>query len=90
LPKEKAAAAEPILRQALASAYAPPFRIPTWHVDEAESALGWCLTVLGQRQEAQRFLQQSQNKLVFDPRSIYPKQASTHLKALTGKKTMNG
>jgi eukaryotic-like serine/threonine-protein kinase len=78
----KTAAAEPILRQALASAYAPPFRIPAWQVGEAESALGWCLSVLGHQQEAQRLLQQSQNKLVSDPRPIYRKQASTHLKVL--------
>jgi hypothetical protein len=53
LPKERAASAEPIPRQALASACAPPFRISAWQVGEAESGLGWCLSVLGQRQEAQ-------------------------------------
>ncbi|MBV9265764.1 MAG: tetratricopeptide repeat protein [Acidobacteriaceae bacterium] len=78
----KPAAAEPILRHALASAYAPPFRIPAWQVGEAESAFGWCLHALGQTREAQRLLQLSQNKLVSDPRPIYRKQASAHLKAL--------
>jgi hypothetical protein len=49
-------------------------RIPAWQVGEAEGALGWRLSVLGHRQEAQRLLQQSQNKLVPDPRPIYRKQ----------------
>ena len=80
----KPAAAEPILRNALASAYAPPFHIPAWQVGEAESALGWCLRALGDTREAQRLLQLSLNKLASDPRPIYRKQASTHLKALTG------
>ncbi|MBV9301453.1 MAG: serine/threonine protein kinase [Acidobacteriaceae bacterium] len=75
-------AAEPILRNALASAYAPPFRIPAWQVGETESALGWCLHALGDRREAQRLLQLSQNKLVSDPRPIYSKQARTHLNVL--------
>jgi hypothetical protein len=71
------AAAEPILRNALASAYAPPFRIPAWQVGEAESALGWCLHALGDTREAQRLLQLSQNKLLSDPRPIYRKRATT-------------
>jgi hypothetical protein len=83
-PKEKLPLAEPILRQALASAYAPPFRVPAWQVGEAESALGWCLSVLGRGPEARRLLLQSQNKLVSDPRPIYRKQASTHLTVLAG------
>jgi tetratricopeptide (TPR) repeat protein len=78
----KPAAAEPILRNALASAYAPPFRIPAWQVGEAENALGRCLHALGDTREAQRLLQLSQNKLAFDPRPIYRKQATARLKAL--------
>jgi len=60
------------------------FPIPAWQAGEIESALGWCLSVLGHRQEAQRLLQQSENKLVSDARPIYQKQASAHLKALAG------
>jgi len=77
-----AAAAEPLLRKALASTYAPPFTIPSWQIGEAESALGWCLSVLGHRQEAQRLLEQSQKKLLDDPRPIFRKQAAVHLKDL--------
>jgi hypothetical protein len=58
--------------------------MPAWQVGEAESALCCCLSLLGRRQEVQRLLQQSLNKLVSDPRPIYRKQASTHLKALAG------
>ena len=76
----KAASAEPILRSALASVYAPPFRIPVWQVGEAESALGFCLVVLDHPQEARRLLQQSQNKLVSDPRPVFRLQAADHLK----------
>jgi serine/threonine-protein kinase len=78
----KAAEAAPVLRQALASVYAPPFRIPAWQVGEAESALGWCLAELGRRQEAMQFLQQSQRKLMNDPRPIFRKQAAVHLRNL--------
>jgi tetratricopeptide (TPR) repeat protein len=78
----KAAEAEPILREALASAYGPPFRIPAWQVGEAESALGWCLGVLGRAQEATKFLEQSQRKLLNDPRPIFRRQAAVHLKTL--------
>ena len=78
----KAPTAEPILREALASAYSPPFRIPTWQVGEAESALGWCLAALGSKQEAHRLLEQSQKKLAADPTPIFRKQAAAHLAAL--------
>lgn len=78
----KASAAEPILREALASAYSPPFRIPLWQVGEAESALGWCLAALGRKQEARRLLEQSQKKLLGDPAPIFPKQAATRLESL--------
>jgi hypothetical protein len=76
------AEAELIPQNVLASACAPPFRIPAWQVGEAEGALGWCLSALGHRQKAQRLLQQSQTKLVSDPRPISQKQPSAHLKAL--------
>jgi serine/threonine-protein kinase len=79
---DKAAAAEPILREALASAYAPPFRIPVWQVGEAESALGWCLAQLGRGQEAHKLLLQSQRKLIDDPRPMFRKEAAAHLEAL--------
>jgi serine/threonine-protein kinase len=78
----EATAAEPILRKALASASDPPFQIPMWHVGEAQSALGWSLTMIGRRQEARELLQQSQQKLVNDPRPIFRKQAAAHFKAL--------
>jgi serine/threonine-protein kinase len=77
-----AAAAEPILRKALASASAPPFQIPAWQLGEAQSALGWSLSMIGRTQEARELLQQSEQKLVNDPRPIFRKQAATHLKAL--------
>jgi tetratricopeptide (TPR) repeat protein len=78
----KAPAAEPILREALASAYAPPFRIPSWQVGEAESARGWCLAALGREQEAQRLLEQGQKKLLADPKPLFRKQAAAHLAAV--------
>ena len=78
IAERKAAAAEPILREALASAYAPPFRIPAWQVGEAESALGWCLAVLGRTDESRTFLWRSREKLATDPRPIFRKLAATH------------
>jgi serine/threonine-protein kinase len=78
----KAPAAEPILREALASAYSPPFRIPSWQVGEAESAQGWCLAALGREQEAQRLLDQSQRKLLTDPSPKFREQAAAHLAAV--------
>jgi tetratricopeptide (TPR) repeat protein len=78
----KAAEAEPLLREALASAYSPPFRIPAWQVGEAESALGWCLAALGRTQMATKFLEQSQRKLLNDPRPVFRTQAAVHLKNL--------
>lgn len=78
----KASTAEPILREALVSAYSPPFRIPSWQVGEAEGALGWCLAALGRAQDGQRLLQQSQKKLLADPRPIFRRQAAAHLEAL--------
>jgi tetratricopeptide (TPR) repeat protein len=78
----KATAAEPILQEALAPAYSPPFQIPQWQVGEAESALGWCLSVLGHTQEGRRLLRQSQQKLVKDPRPLFRKQAAAHLESL--------
>ena len=80
----RASEAEPILREALASAHNPPFRIPAWQVGEAESALGWCLGVLGRRQEGIKFLQQSQQKLLNHPRPVFRRQANIHLQALLG------
>src|SRR5262249_539408 len=80
--ERKAAEAEPILRAALASAYHPPFQIPVWQVGEAESALGWCMVALGRVEEAQRLLQQSQRKLLTDPRPIFRKQAAYHLASI--------
>jgi len=74
----KAAGAEPILREALASAYAPPFRIPAWQVGEAESALGWCLAVLGRTEEARALVWRSRQKLATDPRPIFRKLAAAH------------
>jgi tetratricopeptide (TPR) repeat protein len=80
--EEKAAEAEPILREALASAYAPSFQIPQWEVGEAESAVGWCLSVLGRTREADKLIQQSQHKLTNDPRPAFRKQAATRLEPL--------
>jgi tetratricopeptide (TPR) repeat protein len=80
-----AVSAEPILREALASAYAPPFRLPSWQVGEAEAALGWCLGALGRPNDAQRLLEQSQPKLVADPRPIFRLQAAAHLERLVVK-----
>jgi len=74
----KAAVAEPILREALASAYAPPFRIPAWQIGEAESALGWCLAALGRTEEARALVWRSRGKLATDPRPIFRKLAATH------------
>jgi serine/threonine-protein kinase len=74
----KAAIAEPILRQALASISAPPFPVPAWQVGEAESALGWCLAILGRKQEARKLLRQCQAKLAADPRPVFRKQAAAH------------
>jgi serine/threonine-protein kinase len=78
----KAAEAQPILREAFASAHAPPFRIPAWQAGEAESALGWCLAELGHTQQARDLLQQSQQKLLNDPRPKFRAQAAVHLSAL--------
>jgi tetratricopeptide (TPR) repeat protein len=80
--EKKAAEAEPLLREALASAYAPPFRIPAWQAGEAESALGWCLAALGRSEEAIKLLQQSRQKLLNDPRPLFRRQADVHLRAL--------
>jgi hypothetical protein len=80
------AEAELIPQNFLASACAPPFRIPARKVGEAESALGWCFECSRPPQEAQRLLRQSQKKPVSDARPIYQKQASAHLKALAGAK----
>jgi tetratricopeptide (TPR) repeat protein len=74
----KAGDAEPILRNALASAYNPPFPIPAWQVGEAESALSRCLLVLGRRQEANGLLELSRKKLLTDPRPIFRERAAAH------------
>lgn len=81
----KAAAAELVLRQALASAYNPPFRIPAWLIGEAESALGRCLLVLGRSQEAQRLLDQSQKKLASDPHATYRKINAAYLSSVRNR-----
>jgi hypothetical protein len=86
----KVAEAEPLLKEALASAYSPPFRIPAWQVGEAESALGWCLAANGRTQEAARLLAQSRQKLLNDPRPIFRRQAAVHLKALYAHKRVEG
>jgi tetratricopeptide (TPR) repeat protein len=78
----KATASEPILREAFASVSAPPFQIPVWQVGEAQSALGWSLSTIGRTQEARELLQQSQQKLVNDPRPIFRQQAAAHLLTL--------
>jgi hypothetical protein len=78
----KAGEAEPILQSALQSVYSPPFRIPAWQVGEAESAMGWCLGLLGRTNEARRLLLRSQEKLAMDPRPLFRKQAADHLRAL--------
>jgi serine/threonine-protein kinase len=76
------AVAEPILRQALASAYSPPFRIPAWQVGEAERAFGRCLLALDRKQEAQGLLDQSRKKLAIDRHSVFGGRAAPDLKAL--------
>jgi Flp pilus assembly protein TadD len=85
----RASEAKPILREALASAYAPPFRIPDWQVGEAESALGWCLGSLGRTDEARRLLVQIQKKLANDPRTVFRKQAAVHLSQLAALASKN-
>jgi serine/threonine-protein kinase len=75
----KAAAAEPVLREALSAAYTPPFKIPSWQVGEAESALAWCLDELGHSQEARELARRSKPRLVDDPRPIFRKPAATRI-----------
>jgi len=76
----KANVAEPILRTALAAAYSPPFKIPSWQVGEAESALAFCLDALGHSQEARELARRSKPKLADDPRPIFRKPAGARMK----------
>ncbi len=76
----KAAEAEPILQQAVGSAYQAPFPLPAWQVAEAQSALGACLLALGRRTEAENLIHESQAGLQKHPRPAFRRQASDRLK----------
>jgi len=76
----KAAEAEPILQQAVGSAYQAPFPLPVWQVAEAQSALAACLTALGRRTEAENLIHSSQAGLQKHPRPAFRRQAAERLK----------
>jgi eukaryotic-like serine/threonine-protein kinase len=63
--------AEPLLRQAVASAGAEPFQLPAWQIAEAGNAYGECLKMLGRAREAEPLLTQSLAALPSDPRPAY-------------------
>jgi eukaryotic-like serine/threonine-protein kinase len=63
-----AAEAEPLLKRAVQFVRNPPFRLPSWHVGEAEAALGWCLGELGRTSEAETLLRAAHGKLMTHPR----------------------
>lgn len=71
----KEAQAEPVLRQAVDSAHASKFALPVWQIAEPESALGACLRDLGHKQEAEKFIGQSQAGLQKDPRPAFRRQS---------------
>ena len=78
----ESAQAEPILQQAVGSAYQAPFPLPVWQVAEAQSALGACLTAQGRRTEAETLIHSSQAGLQKHPRPAFRRQASERLKHL--------
>jgi len=75
-------AAEPILRDALASARAAPFALLPWQVAEAESALSVCLTAQHRNAEAEPLARQSRAGLQQHPRPVFREHAGARLAAL--------
>jgi tetratricopeptide (TPR) repeat protein len=67
----KGAEAEPILREALASAQSAPYPLLPWQIAEAQSALGSCLVALGRSAEGEPLLKASQADLQKDPRPAF-------------------
>jgi tetratricopeptide (TPR) repeat protein len=74
--------AEPVLREALASARAAPFPLLPWQVAEAESAMAACLTALGRDKEAEILARQSQIGLAAHPRPAFREPAAVRLMPL--------
>jgi len=86
----ESAEAEPILQQAVGSAYQAPFPMPVWQVAEAQSALGACLLALGRRSEAENLIHSSQPGLQKHPRPAFRRQAADRLKNLSQKSAHSG
>jgi thioredoxin-like negative regulator of GroEL len=63
--------AEPLLRQALASARSAPYPLLPWQIAEVQSALGTCLVALGRSAEGEQLLKASQADLQKDPRPAF-------------------
>lgn len=63
----KAKVAEPLLREADASAHHPPVHLLSWQVAEADYALGVCLADLGKSSEASELLERSKVGLETEP-----------------------
>ncbi len=69
----KAREAEPLLRDALASARSAPFPLLPWQVAEAQSALGTCLIEVNRRAEGEPLLKASMADLRGNPRPAFRK-----------------
>jgi serine/threonine-protein kinase len=67
----KAAEAEPLLKQAMASAEHTPFELPAWQIAEAKNAYGECLKSLGRSAEGDALVRESQAGLESDPRVAF-------------------
>jgi eukaryotic-like serine/threonine-protein kinase len=81
--EDEFAQAEPILRQAVASAQKPDFPLPVWQVAEPESALGACLAALGLRSEAEKLIEHSEAGLRKDPRPLFRHSATARLRDIS-------
>ncbi len=79
LVQHRAAEAEPLLRDAIQFVRNPPFPLPSWQEGTAESALAWCLDLLGRRHEAETLLQEAKRKL-----RNHPRRRSRHSYSIAG------
>ena len=79
----EAPAAEPILRDAAASASSAPFPMPAWQAAEANSALAACWRALGKTKDAESLDRKSESGLALDPRPFFRQPVRVRLQEIS-------
>jgi serine/threonine protein kinase len=78
-----AATAEPILRDAVASASSAPFPLLAWQTAEADSALAACWMALGMVKDAEPLDRKSESGLALDPRPAFRQPVRVRLQEIS-------